>query len=238
MESPLLASIQVLIADADPESAAVVAYELARRAVRVRTVIAGDAALHMIEDEPPDLVILDLVLPRMSGFQLLQAIRSRMNTQDLAAVVLTERNGRNDRIEAFRLGADDYVTKPFDPEELVLRMMAVLRRVRFAPPLCPGGRIVRAGLLEVDTRSMAVRLDGSEIHFTPLEFKLLAILMEQRGRSVGRPALLEALQIHPKRGARALDMHVQRIRKKLNGSGNQIETLRSFGYRFRTQTPP
>jgi two-component system phosphate regulon response regulator PhoB len=148
-------------------------------------------------------------------------------------VVLTARRDEADRVKGLELGADDYVTKPFSPRELVLRVGAVLRRAQ-APAVASGGRTLRAGAIVVDLSALRVALDGMEIELTPTEYRLLVTLLERRGRVQSRQQLLEgAWDIHARIETRTVDMHVQRLRTKLRDHGALIETVRGFGYRFR-----
>ncbi|MFO8174207.1 MAG: response regulator transcription factor, partial [Longimicrobiales bacterium] len=142
-----------------------------------------------------------------------------------------------DRISGFELGADDYLTKPFSPRELVLRVQAILRRLQ-EPGSESGGRIIRAGPVSVDVNSHQVLLDGEEVHLTPTEFRLLQSLVERKGRTQSRQQLLERAwsvesHISDRIQTRTVDMHVRRLRAKLGRVGDWIETVRGFGYRFK-----
>jgi two-component system phosphate regulon response regulator PhoB len=154
---------------------------------------------------------------------------------DVPVVVLTARRDEADRVKGLELGADDYVTKPFSPRELVLRVSAVLRRAQ-APAVAGAGRMLYGGPVVVDLNAMRVALDGMPIDLTPTEYRLLVTLLERRGRVQTRQQLLEtAWDIHARIETRTVDMHVQRLRTKLGPWGGMIETVRGFGYRFRAR---
>jgi two-component system phosphate regulon response regulator PhoB len=176
------------------------------------------------------------MLPEVSGTEILRTMRTGRETRDIPVIVLTARSDEEDRLHGFQLGADDYVSKPFSPKELVLRVKAVLRR---APPAEPGakrGRLLRAGPIAVDVGANRVTVEGDEIELTPKEFQLLVCLVERRGRTQSRSALLEAVwDTTAEIETRTVDMHVGRLRTKLGRAGALIETVRGFGYRFRSE---
>jgi len=224
---------RVLVVEDERDIAALVAYHLTKEGYQVRTAAGGSEALEAGSEERPDLVILDVMLPGFSGLEVLQEIRRRPELEDLPVVMLTARREEIDRITGFELGADDYVTKPFSPQELVLRVGAVLRRAQ-APPVAGASRTLRAGPIAVDLNAMRVEVDGAEVRLTPTEYRLLVSLMERRGRVQSRDQLLRAAwDIHVRIETRTVDMHVQRLRSKLGPAGHLIETVRGFGYRFR-----
>lgn len=231
-------SAHILVVDDEPDISALVAYHLARESYRVRTAAGGVEALQAAEVERPDLIVLDLMLPGMSGLQVLEELRRRPETADIPVILLTARREEQDRIAGLRLGADDYVAKPFSPQELILRVGAVLRRVQQAPPATKGGKVVRVGPFAVDTGAARAEVDGRALDLTPTEFKLLLTLMERRGRVQSRRQLLESVwEVTANIATRTVDMHVQRLRNKLGEAADWIETVRGFGYRFRTEPP-
>jgi two-component system, OmpR family, phosphate regulon response regulator PhoB len=228
----------ILVVDDEPDISALVAYHLARESYRVRTAADGLEAIRAVETEAPDLVVLDLMLPGMSGLEVLQEIRRREETRQIPVILLTARRGEEDRIVGLRLGADDYLAKPFSPQELVLRVGAVLRRVQQAPPAAKSGKVLRLGPIVLDTGAALAVVDGTELDLTPTEFRLLQTLMERRGRVQSRRQLLEAVwEVTANIATRTVDMHVQRLRTKLGDQADWIETVRGFGYRFRTEPP-
>lgn len=231
-------SAHILVVDDEPDISALVAYHLARESYRVRTASSGPEAIRAAEVERPDLIVLDLMLPGMSGLAVLEELRRRPETQDIPVILLTARKEEQDRITGLRLGADDYVSKPFSPQELILRVGAVLRRVQQAPPAGKGGRVVRVGPFTVDAEAARAQVDGRELDLTPTEYRLLMTLMERRGRVQSRRQLLEAVwEVTANIATRTVDMHVQRLRGKLGDQADWIETVRGFGYRFRTEAP-
>lgn len=229
------APARILVVEDERDIAALVAYHLTRDGYRVRTASGGPEALEAITQERPDLIVLDVMLPGFSGLDILGEIRRRPEVADVPVVMLTARREETDRIKGLELGADDYVTKPFSPQELVLRVGAVLRRAK-APPIAGSGRVLRGGPIEVDLSAMTVTVDGREVTLTPTEYRLLTTLLERRGRVQSREQLLAAVwDVHVRIETRTVDMHVQRLRAKLGEAGSLIETVRGFGYRFRSE---
>ena len=225
---------QILVVEDERDIAALVAYHLTKEGYRVRTVASGDDALESIRSDRPDLVVLDLMLPEMSGYEVLEQIRGISEPSDVPVVVLTARRDESDRIRGLELGADDYLTKPFSPQELVLRISAVLRRVK-APPVAGAGRRLSVGPIRVNLSGMQVEVDGEPVDLTPTEYRLLVALVERQGRVQSRRQLLQtAWEINAPIETRTVDMHVQRLRSKLGEAGGLIETVRGFGYRVRS----
>jgi two-component system phosphate regulon response regulator PhoB len=229
---------RVLVVEDEPDIAALIAYQLTREGYRVETAGNGTDALAAVGREIPDLVVLDRMLPGLSGDDVLQSLRKEPATKTIPILVLTAKKEQEDRIEGFELGADDYLTKPFSPRELVLRVQAILRRIN-EPATETGGRVLRAGPLSVDVNSHQVLLDGEELHLTPTEFRLLRSLVERKGRTQSRRQLLERAwsvdsHISDRIQTRTVDMHIRRLRGKLGRVGDWIETVRGFGYRLRT----
>lgn len=232
-------SARILVVDDEPDISALVAYQLARESYRVRTAASGPEALDALERELPDLVVLDLMLPGMSGLDVLAEIRRREEWKTLPVILLTARREEPDRVEGFRRGADDYVAKPFSPQELVLRVGAVLRRVRQEPPEPLEGKVLRVGPFELYAAGARAEVSGVDLALTPTEFRLLETLMERRGRVQSRRQLLQSVWgVTADITTRTVDMHIQRLRTKAGAEGDWIETVRGFGYRFRTDPPP
>jgi two-component system phosphate regulon response regulator PhoB len=229
---------RVLVVEDEPDIAALIAYQLTREGLRVETAASGTEALTAVGREVPDLVVLDRMLPGVSGDEVLRTLRADPATSGVPVLVLTARREQEERIEGFELGADDYLTKPFSPRELVLRAQAILRRARDTTPPA-GGRIIRAGPLRLDLGAHQATLDGDELSLTPTEFRLLQALLERKGRTQSRRQLLEKAwdvrsEISDRLQTRTVDMHVRRLRSKLGVAGDWLETVRGFGYRFRT----
>ncbi len=233
MESTSAGSELVLVVDDEPHIVALVAYHLAKAGYRVATAKTGTDALARANQARPALVVLDLMLPGMSGFEVLKKLRARDDTRDVPVLMLTARRDEPDRVEGLTLGADDYLTKPFSAPELVLRVKAILRRTGSAPALRD---VMVIGPLHIDRSAHRVTVDDNEIDLTPTEFRLLLLLAERSGRVQARSHLLETVwDAAPDIQTRTVDMHVQRLRTKLQRAGDMIETVRGFGYRFNEQ---
>jgi two-component system phosphate regulon response regulator PhoB len=225
---------RILVVDDEPDIVALVAYHLARAGYRVSTAASGTEALTVARQERPALVVLDLMLPGLSGYDVLQQLRASEELRAVPVLMLTARREEQDRIRGLSLGADDYLTKPFSPQELVLRIGAILRRVGAAGA---AGDTLVIGPLEIDRAQHRVRANGEEVELTPTEFKLLLTLAERRGRVQGRSQLLETVwEAAPDIQTRTVDMHVQRLRTKLGPAGDLVETVRGFGYRLKGGT--
>jgi two-component system phosphate regulon response regulator PhoB len=218
--------------DDEPDITALVAYHLAKASYRVTTAANGRDALRAAREERPDLIVLDLMLPGLSGYEVLTELRRQEETKDIGVIVLTARKEEPDRIKGLSLGADDYLPKPFSPPELVLRVGAVLRRL--AAPAVASGGLLAAGRITLDKTAHRATVNGHEIELTATEFRLLRTLMERQGRVQSRAQLLEMVwRAQPDIQTRTVDMHVQRLRQKLGAGGDAIETVRGAGYRFR-----
>ncbi len=223
---------RILVVDDEPDITALVAYHLAKAGYRVSTAANGQDALKAAREERPDVVVLDLMLPGVSGYDVLEELRRREETRDVGVILLTARREEIDRIRGLSLGADDYLTKPFSPQELALRVGALLRRL--GAPAVAGGSTLVAGPITIDRSAPRVALDGKDLDLTATEYKLLLTLLERRGRVQTRPQLLESVwDAQPDIQTRTVDMHIQRLRTKLGPAGEMIETVRGFGYRFR-----
>ena len=222
----------VLVVDDEPDIVALVAYHLAKEGYRVSTAASGTDALRMAQHDLPALIVLDLMLPGLTGFEVAAALRAEPSTRDIAVLMLTARRDEADRVEGLSLGADDYLTKPFSPRELVLRVRNILRRV--AQAQAGTADSLRVGPLTIDRAAHRVTVDEREVELTPTEYRLLLTLAERRGRVQDRRHLLETVwEAAPDIQTRTVDMHVQRLRAKLGEAGRMIETVRGFGYRFR-----
>jgi two-component system phosphate regulon response regulator PhoB len=224
---------RILVIEDEPDIAALLAFHIARAGYRVSTTASGSDGLKSAHEERPSLVVLDLMLPDMSGFDVLEALRADPNTATTAVLMLTARKEEEDRIRGLRIGADDYVVKPFSPQELVLRIGAILRRARSGPTL---DDVTVIGPVQINRETHRVTVGGTPIELTPTEFKLLLTLADRRGRVQPRGRLLEQVwEAVPDVQTRTVDMHVQRLRAKLGPAGYLIETIRGFGYRMRAE---
>jgi two-component system phosphate regulon response regulator PhoB len=228
---------RILVVEDEPDIAALIAYQLTREGYRVETAGTGQEALQALGRDMPDLLVLDRMLPGIGGDEILRRLKDEPGTASIPVLVLTAKREQEDRIAGFEMGADDYLTKPFSPRELVLRVQAILRRVTEAG-LTPGGRVLRAGPLRMDVGAHQASLNGEELDLTPTEFRLLQALMERRGRTQSRQQLLEQAwdvesHVSERIQTRTVDMHVRRLRGKLGEVGEWIETVRGFGYRLK-----
>ncbi len=234
--NPAPASVErILVVDDEPEIVALVAYHLGKAGYRLATASTGQDALDAARRERYSLIVLDLMLPGMSGFDVLEVLRDDNATRDVSVLMLTARRDEPDRIRGLSLGADDYLTKPFSPAELVLRVGAILRRAGNIPAAASERVII--GPLSIDRGAMSVLVEDHPVELTSTEYKLLLTLAERRGRVQGRAHLLETVwEAAPDIQTRTVDMHIQRLRTKLGVAGDLIETVRGFGYRLRAAT--
>jgi len=224
---------RILIVDDEPDIVELLDYNFRQAGYVVVTASDGTSAMAEIRRQKPDLVLLDLMLPDVSGTEVCRRLRKDPATESMPIVMITARGEEIDRVVGFELGADDYVVKPFSPREVMLRVQAVLRRSRPAAERAAGQQI-RVGILEIDVPRHQVTVEGEEVSLTALEFKLLLDLASRRGRVQGRDALLERVWGYsPNIETRTVDTHVKRLREKLAGARDYIETIRGVGYRFR-----
>jgi len=225
----------ILVVEDEEDLAELVAFNLRQSGYTVTTAGTGNEALQQIQRKRPDLVVLDLMLPDISGTEVCRRLRAAPGTQRIPVVMLTARTEEVDRVLGFEVGADDYVPKPFSPRELVLRIGAVLRRTSPDVDEEPArGEGITIGTLEIDVPRHEVRVEGSAVSLTALEFKLLLDLATRRGRVQSRDSLLERVWGYaPGIETRTVDTHVKRLREKLGGASHYIETVRGVGYRMR-----
>jgi len=190
----------------------------------------GPCALETARTQLPALLVLDLMLPGMQGLDVCKALKVGAETKIIPILMLTAKTEEVDRIVGFELGADDYMTKPFSPRELVLRVQSILRRASGQPP---EDAVVKLGEIMLDRTQHKVSVKGKPLELTATEFKLLATLMERRGRVQSRDVLLNDVWSYDSAiDTRTVDTHVRRLREKLGKAGNHVETVRGFGYRM------
>jgi two-component system phosphate regulon response regulator PhoB len=205
-------------------------YKFRQAGYSVRALNDPLRAIGLARDFRPDLILLDLMMPELTGIQLLRMIRSDALLQDTPVILLTAKGETVDKVRGLETGADDYVTKPFDARELLLRVQSLLRRAKSAAAK-PSTRLV-AGDLLLDIERHQVTSSGKEIDLTATEFKLLRLLLERKGRVQTREELLaDVWNYSPDLETRTVDTHVRRLREKLGASGEVIETIRGVGYR-------
>ncbi len=219
----------VLVVEDEDALATLLHYNLDKEGYRVAVAGDGEEALTLASERAPDLVILDWMLPKVSGIEVCRRLRGRAETRNVPIIMLTARGEESDRIRGLDTGADDYVVKPFSMVELTARVRAVMRRIR---PGLADDRIT-VGDIVIDRVAHRVKRNGKEIHLGPTEFRLLDYLMQHPGRVFSREQLLDSVwgsDVYVE--ARTVDVHIGRLRKALNGSsdGDPIRTVRSAGY--------
>jgi two-component system, OmpR family, alkaline phosphatase synthesis response regulator PhoP len=235
MVSP--AKPRVLVVEDEPDIAGLIKATLERNgAMDVEVASSGDEALKAAHERTPDLVILDLNLPVLSGLEVCRILRSRPNTAHTPVVMLTARAGESDRVTGLDIGADDYITKPFGLRELAARVRAVMRRgARETTAAAPANRtmVFQGKRLTADFDAVSVHVDGSPVRLTRREFELLRYLVDNRNRVISRDRLLERVWGYERViETRSVDVHIGRLRGKLGAAGGQIETVVGLGYRW------
>ena len=219
---------KILIIEDESDVADLLTLNLRKAGFRTSTAADGASGLQKARDDRPDFLILDLMLPKMSGLEVCRILKSDTATSHIPILMLTAKAEEVDRIVGLEFGADDYVTKPFSPREIVLRIRAIFRRGEK-----PEERF-HAGPISIDPARHEVRVNGKQVRLTSLEFKLLRTLMQRRGRVQDRDKLLsEVWGYESVIDTRTVDTHVRRLREKLGKAGDAIETVRGFGYRLR-----
>jgi phosphate regulon transcriptional regulator PhoB len=221
----------ILVVEDEPDIRNLVVHHLERDGFHCRTASSGSEALRTALTQPPDLVVLDLMLPELDGLEVCRRLRRDPATAAVPIVMLTAKSDEVDRVVGLEMGADDYVSKPFSPKELVARVRAVLRRARPAPE----ASVLRAGPMTLDADRHLVALGGRALELTPKEFDLLRALMEATGRVLTREHLLNRVWGYARADeieSRTVDVHVRRLRAKLGEEGRLIATVKSVGYRL------
>jgi len=219
----------VLIVEDEPSLVALLRYNLEKSGYRVDEAVDGQEALLKVQEEKPDLILLDWMLPQMSGLEVCRQVRRNQTSRNIPIIMLTARGEEGDRVRGLDSGADDYISKPFSPGELLARMRAVLRRIR--PALAD--EILTCGDIVMDIAAHKVMRDGKEVRLGPTEFRLLRHFMEHPGRVLSRDQLLDAVwgrDVYVEQ--RTVDVHIRRLRKALNVDieSDPIRTVRSAGY--------
>jgi two-component system alkaline phosphatase synthesis response regulator PhoP len=225
---------RILIVEDDPDIAKLIANYLTREGYGVSTAPDGASGLKLAKGSPLDLLILDLMLPEIDGLEVCKALRGNPGTAALPILMLTAKGEESDRIVGLELGADDYVTKPFSPKELVARVKALLRRSE-RPEKSPA--TYTYGPLVLDETRHDVKLNGKEVRLTAKEFGLLAHLLKSRGRVLTREMLLENIWGYDANvSTRTVDVHIRRLREKIPILNKAIITVMSHGYKLREET--
>ena len=226
-------SSRVLIVEDEPDIRELVVHHLKREGYQVSAAASGEEALRQVQAAPPDLVLLDLMMPAMDGLEVCRRLRQDPATASLPIVMLTAKGDEIDRVLGLEIGADDYVVKPFSPKELLARVRAVLRRSRPAG----GAEPLKLGALVIDLGTHTASVGGETLALTPKEFDLLRALVEAHGRVLSREFLLDRVWGYSRASeieSRTVDVHVRRLRVKLGPEGRRILTVKSVGYRLDT----
>jgi len=226
-----MAGETILLIEDEKNIRELVAYNLEQEGFRVLTASRGDAGLETALREHLSLVILDLMLPGMNGLEICKTLKQNEKTRLTPIIMLTAKGTESDKVIGLELGADDYITKPFSPRELVARIKAVLRRLREKP----AETHLQSGTIELDAIKHELRLKGKPVEVTAKEFELLQTLMVSRGRVLTREILLSQVWGYENSAnieTRTVDMHIGQLRKKLGKEGSRIVTVKSVGYRF------
>jgi two-component system phosphate regulon response regulator PhoB len=222
---------KVLVIEDEEDLRQVLEYNLRQAGHEVLSAARGREGLRLAQQERPDLVLLDLMLPDVSGTEVCRSLKEAPQTRHIRVAMVTARGEEVDRVVGFELGADDYIVKPFSVRELLLRIQAILRRAAPAQPA--DEQDIEFGCLRIDRNAHRVWVDEREIELTALEFKLLLVLYERRNRVQTRAMLLDDVWgIQAEITTRTVDTHVKRLREKLDRARDYVETVRGVGYRF------
>jgi two-component system, OmpR family, alkaline phosphatase synthesis response regulator PhoP len=226
---------RVLVAEDDPDIGNLLEHYLKKAGFLPTVVTSGRDVIPLIKRETPDLVVLDLMLPGLDGLQLTRAIRADSASAMIPIIMLTAKAEESDRIVGLELGADDYITKPFSPNEVVARIRALLRRAHRATP---ADSRLSYGAITVDIERHVVKVGGDEVKLTAKEFLLLQYLMQHRGRVLSRDLLLSDVWSYSYTGGtRTVDVHVRRLREKVPMLADAIVTVKQFGYKLLDPAP-
>src|SRR4051794_32118139 len=228
--------MRILIVEDDPDIAELVARYLDKAGFATERVASGREALQGIAARPPDLLVLDLMLPHVDGLEVCRVLRANDTTAALPIIMLTARAEESERIVGLEIGADDYLAKPFSPNELVARVRALLRRAHRGPAAV---RTLAYGPITIDTEQHVVAVGGRGVTLTAKEFLLLEYLLQHRGRVLSRDVLLtDVWGYRYTGGTRTVDVHVRRLREKLPVLTDSLVTVKQFGYKLADPPPP
>ncbi|MBI2059946.1 MAG: response regulator [Nitrospirae bacterium] len=219
----------ILVVDDDPNIQRILQYTLSQAGFHVKPALEARRALDYARAKAPDLVVLDIQLPDLSGIEVCRLLKEDPRTREIPIIMLTVRGGESDKVSAFETGSEDYMTKPFSTKELLLRVRALLQRSGKPEAL----RTLQAGELTMDLAGHRAELKGKPIELTAVEFRLLAHLVQNPGVVIERDMLLDRVWgIEAEIDTRTVDTHVWRLRNKLGPLGRNIQTVRNVGYRF------
>jgi two-component system alkaline phosphatase synthesis response regulator PhoP len=225
---------RILIVEDDRDIAELVGRYLEKAGFAAETLSSGREALNAIADRPPDLLILDLMLPHVDGLEICRAVRGSEKTSAIPIIMLTARADESERIVGLEIGADDYIAKPFSPNELVARVRALLRRANRQP----ASAAIAYGSILIDTERHVVSSAGADVVLTAKEFLLLEYMLRHRGRVLSRDVLLTDVWGYKYTGGtRTVDVHVRRLREKLPALGDALVTVKQFGYKLLEEPP-
>jgi DNA-binding response OmpR family regulator len=221
---------KILIIEDDKHISKLITYNLEKAGYSCSAAVSGEGGLKLLHKEACDLLLLDIMLPGMDGFEICRTLKQHDKLRHLPVVILTARGEETDRIVGLELGADDYIVKPFSPRELILRIKAILRRGKIETEKKD---VLRDETLLIDMPKHKVTIHHKEIELAPMEFKLLATLIERRGRVQTREKLLsDVWSFDALVDTRTIDTHIKRLRGKIGKYGDRIETVRGLGYRY------
>jgi DNA-binding response OmpR family regulator len=230
-----MAKEKILIIEDEKDIVKMLDYNLKKEGFKTLSAHNGEDGLDMARKENPDLILLDLMLPEMDGLEVCKAIKNEAKTSHIPIIILTAKAQETDKIVGLELGADDYMTKPFSPRELIARIKAVLRRMKEKDKL---PEVLRIGDLTIDFSKIMVSIKDKPIELTAKEFELLKTLIKAKGRVLSRDYLLDtiwgfdqALEIQ----TRTVDVHIQTLRKKIKSEAKRIVTVKNYGYRFQLE---
>lgn len=221
---------RILVIEDDKHISKLLRYNLEKTGYDCAIVEDGEKALDILGKQGADLIILDIMLPKMDGFEVCRLIKQDTKLKNIPIIMLTAKGEEVDRIVGLELGADDYVVKPFSPRELILRIKAILKRGKEES----SKDIIKRGILIIDVPKHRVTVNNKEVGLTPIEFRLLVTLIERKGRVQSRDILLtDVWGIEAEIYTRTVDTHIKRLREKLSKAGDLLETVRGLGYRFK-----
>jgi len=222
----------ILIVEDEKDIVKMLEYNLKKEGFRTLSARDGEKALELAQKELPGLILLDLMLPGMDGLEACRALKSEIKTASIPIIMLTAKTQESDKIVGLELGADDYVTKPFSPRELIARIKAVLRRVKEKDKL---PEVLKIGELAIDFSKIAVAVKDKPVALTAKEFELLKTLIKAKGRVLSRDHLLDIIWGFDQAAeiqTRTVDVHVRTLRKKLKSAAKYVVTVKNYGYRF------
>ncbi len=228
---------KVLVVEDEADISELIRYNLELAKFEVKAVLSGEEVFNAVNEFEPDLVLLDLMLPGLSGLEVCQRLKQSGDSKDIPIIMVTAKGEETDIIKGLELGADDYVTKPFSPQVLTARVSAVLRRSRSESNDVDDTKLIKVAELEIDPNRVEVKIKGEKVDLTQSEFRILQFLAQRPGWVYTRAQIVEA--IHGSNYAvtdRTIDFQMVGLRKKLGPIGDRIETVRGVGYRFKEES--